>query len=160
MQNKISFILGGSIALILLGLYVFTLGKMGFSVLEHCKGVETCEVDGYVGPSTLFNYIATTIGGLISALVIAHLGASRAGGNGDGLMLLTTEDGKLPRLMTILTIVYLVTWIVMGVFSLYVGALNHPDINPHVTDFGMIWLGLAVSAAYAYFQINQKPSNS
>ena len=133
---------------------------MGVSVLEHCKGVETCEVDGYVGPSTLFNYIATTIGGLISALVIAHLGASRAGGNGDGLMLLTTGDGKLPRLMTILTIVYLVTWILMGVFSLYVGALNHPDINPHVTDFGMIWLGLAVSAAYAYFQINQKPSDS
>jgi len=159
MQNKIQFILGGTIALTLLGLYVYTLGRMGLSVLEYCNDRPDCTPENYKGPASLFNYIATTIGGLISALVIAYLGASKAGGN-DRFMLMEGDKVKLPRLTMVLTITYLVVWIIMGVFSLYVGGLKYPEINPHVTNFGMLWLGLAVSAAYAYFQISEKPSDT
>ena len=49
--------------------------------------------------------------------------------------------------------VYLAVWTLAGLAAFVVG-LRHPDVLQPLTDLGQSWLGLAVAAGYAYFQIS------
>ena len=108
-------------------------------------------------------YVVTTIGGLVSALVIAQLALTETGDDPvesftrglEGSRGFEAMDEKhKKRTMTrsrTLAWIYLGGWLVLGVSALIVGVLFYPEVNKSLGDLGTTWLGLAVSAAYSYF---------
>jgi hypothetical protein len=101
--------------------------------------------DGYI-------YVLTTVGGLVSALVIARLSVTKPGS-------MPTIAGTKPEstfgIVASNTVsgIYLLAWVFTGLAALVVGVMLRPEVNKTVADLGTTWLGLAVSAAYAYFGI-------
>jgi hypothetical protein len=98
----------------------------------------------------------TTVGGLVSALVIAELAVTRPGESPAGRVLNTNPSQEVINILKITTIAYLLVWTLFGLLAFMVGFLLHPGVLQPLTDLGQSWLGLAVAAAYAYLGINQK----
>ncbi|MCP4312905.1 MAG: hypothetical protein GY790_16710 [Bacteroidetes bacterium] len=99
--------------------------------------------------------IKEIIGGLISAIVISTLGISKSGGAPTGLVQELSKDFG-STLMTIITIVYVVVWFILGCFLVYYGVYKFPAASSTINELGQAWLGLAIGAAYAYFGFNTK----
>ena len=53
---------------------------------------------------------------------------------------------------------YILLWSFVGFVALIVGVMLKPNILQTVSDLGSVWLGIAVSAGYAYFGL--KPSTN
>ena len=94
-----------------------------------------------------------TVGGLVSALVIAQLAVTdpkepfKRPANP-----LTGFWGKVSDWVVRVTkIVYVLFWIVLGFAAFVVGELWYPDKVVPLTTFAQAWLGLAVAAGYAFF---------
>jgi hypothetical protein len=148
MNSTVGIFFGGFIAVVLLLLFSATTFYMAYHVWQTCGGktLEAC-------PAILFGdgltYVVTTVGGLVSALVIARLSV--------------TEPGKTPSVVpgtteatavtTTIAILYLLGWMATGLTALVLGVMIYPKANQTLSDLGTTWLGLAVSAAYAYFGI-------
>jgi len=149
MQNKFSVMFGGAIAGTLLILYAFSLIYMSVLVFQA----------GYVKPDRAIEfssglvYVATTIGGLVSALVIAKLAITKPGKNPGIMRMAVNADGEPNLWVTRLSIAYLIIWLVVGLLALVVGAMLYPNVNQTLNDLGTTWLGLAVASGYAYFGI-------
>lgn len=141
---------GGFISVILLGLYVH-LVRVAVKIV-YCV-VET----GCIAYSvTYFNegmaQALSVIGGLVSALVIAQLAITKPG-QAPGARVLAQDASPLAiRTVTIVSVFYVIVWIGAG-FTAFVVGLYHPKELPALTTLGQAWLGLAVSAAYAYLGI-------
>jgi len=140
---------GGLIAVILLGLYVFAVVYAIMVVLGISAGPFT---DGFAATMT-------TVGGLVSALVIAELAVTKPGEAPVARALAPAGgDPASPTAMNVLTGVtgvYLLVWVIIGLAAYVVGAMLHPGKLQHLTDLGQAWLGLAVASAYAYFGISR-----
>jgi hypothetical protein len=149
MQNKFAVIFGGAIAGTLLFLYAFALTYM--SVLVYRAG--QVRPDRAIEFSSGLVYVATTIGGLVSALVIARLAVTRPGKNPAVMRVAANEAGEPNIWVTRLAIAYLVIWLVVGLISLVIGVMVYPNVSQPLSDIGMTWLGLAVASGYAYFGI-------
>jgi hypothetical protein len=67
-----------------------------------------------------------------------------------------SDKGAMDNLK-IVTIVYLIVWVILGLLAFIIGFLLHPGILQPLTDLGQAWLGLAVAAVYAYLQIKPQP---
>jgi hypothetical protein len=153
MSSNFGKIFGGIVAVILLLLYVIT---MGFLVAH----VITCGYDANcVAPFSITSgmiFVLTTVSGLVSALVVATLAIAEPGGNpsrpwfGDG----TSKSSQ--TFITYLVGIYLGVWVLAGLTALIVGVMIYPGANQTLSDTGTTWLGLAVAAAYAYFGIKSK----
>lgn len=99
--------------------------------------------------------IAATVGGLISALVVATLAITKPGykpmlfrtaaddGSGD--------DSKERTRLENVTAAYLFVWLATGLTALVVGTLIYPDASKTLAGIGSGWLGLATAAGFAYF---------
>jgi hypothetical protein len=140
---------GGLVAVILLGLYVFSVVYALMVVLGTSPGPFT---DGFAATMT-------TVGGLVSALVIAELAVTKPG-EAPVARALAPTDGQpagvtAMRVLTGVTSVYLLVWVVIGLAAYVVGAMMYPGKLQHLTDLGQAWLGLAVASAYAYFGISR-----
>jgi hypothetical protein len=136
--------IGGGIALILLGLY-------GYSVIEAIRIAMSPDAlalkSGFV--STM-----NTVGGLVSALVISELAI--------------TQPGQMPAARmggpgwagwaTTIAISYIAVWAALGLAAYVAGVMLYEGKVPALTDFGLAWLGLAVASGYAYFGLGQKHS--
>ena len=136
-------IFGGAIALVLLGLYIYSV-VFAVMLAESPEG-------GTLNSGMLL--ALTTIGGLVSALVIAQLAVTKPG-EAPVVRTLTTAQQGSAATVTIVTWVawaYVAAWIVLGVIAFVVGAMMYPGKVQSLTDLGQSWLGLAVPAAYAYF---------
>ena len=105
--------------------------------------------DFHEGWSTAF----TTVGGLVSALVISELALTKrktmpsmqiAGA------VAAIDPGKLVKL---LSVAYVGVWLVAGLSAFIAGNLAYYNVFPLLTDMGKSWFGLAIAAAYAYFAI-------
>lgn len=138
---------GGVIALVLLGVYVH-LVRVAIKVV-YCVAPACTEYS-----LTFFNegmaQALSVIGGLVSALVIAELAIAKPG---EALATRTLAPGAsnlAVRTVSIISTVYVLVWIAAGLSAFLVG-LYHPKEVPPLTTLGQAWLGLAVSAAYAYF---------
>jgi hypothetical protein len=149
MQNKFSVIFGGAIAGTLLFLYAFSLTYM--SVVVFRAGL--VKPDKAIDFSSGLVYVATTIGGLVSALVIAKLAITKPGKNPGVMRGAVNADGEPVEWVTRLSIAYLVIWLLVGLLALVVGMMLYPNVNQTLNDIGMTWLGLAVASGYAYFNI-------
>ena len=109
----------------------------------------TLSIEEFETPSKQAITIITTIGGLISALVLAKLATTTPG---DIPSFSMGEPKATTTVEKSLTSIYLLIWFVVGLGCLVVGTF----INDHVSllnDIGTTWFGIAVAAAYAYFGI-------
>ena len=142
---------GGLISIMLLGLYVH-LVYLGIQVVG-CATTAGCT--RYT--AEYFNdgmaQALSVVGGLVSALVIAEL-AVTAQGRAPLTRVLDDDAGHWAvRTTAIVATAYVVVWILAG-FSALMAGLYHPRTLPALTSHGQAWLGLAVSAAYAYFGLS------
>ncbi len=143
---------GAVIALILLGLYTYSVAyavmlAMGRVTVPLTNGIVLC---------------ITTIGGLVSALVIAELAITKPDKEHRGIQSFGSAsalDGSDARIVGSISAIYVLVWIILGLTAFVVGVMLHPDTVPALTNLGQAWLGLAVAAAYAYFGLN-KPTTS
>jgi hypothetical protein len=140
-------LVGGFIALTLLGLYIYAVSRALMLVW-------------YPGSGSLTSgdlLALTTIGGLVSALVIAELAITRPGDVPS--VSVQAEPGRLSRAATTAAPwvigLYMIIWAGVGVTAFVVGVMQHPGVVSSLTDLGQSWLGLAVASAYAYFGLNK-----
>ncbi|MEH6422548.1 hypothetical protein, partial [Pseudomonas sp. CGJS7] len=141
-------IFGGLISVILLGVYVHLI-LVAVKVV-NCAGA-ACAKEY---PITYFNdgmaQALSVIGGLVSALVIAELALAKPGEAPAARVLAEDASVGAARTVAAVSIAFVLVWIGAGLTAFMVG-LYHPGVLPVLTTHGQAWLGLAVSAAYAYF---------
>jgi hypothetical protein len=145
---KYKLIIGGIIAYILLGLYGGIAIDIILKVLNCPKG-GGCTVE----PDSGDIYVLTTVGGLVSALVISKLAITTPGTDPT---LFTQLSNQSPLFVRIVTWCYLLFWTAIGLVALVVGVLAYPDVCKTLSDFGTTWLGTAVAAGWAYFGLDPK----
>src|SRR5215203_3603821 len=68
-------------------------------------------------------------------------------------------EGRAATMVTGVVALYLLAWIATGLAALVVGVMLYPKVNQTLADIGTTWLGLAVSAAYAYFGLPRSRPN-
>jgi hypothetical protein len=141
---------GGLISVVLLGLYLHLIHVAIKVVL--CVSTDGCTAY----PAPYFNegmaQALSIIGGLVSALVIAELAITQPGQAPMARALAANVSHWAVGAVKIVSAFYVLAWIGAGFAAFYVG-LYHPRTLPALTTLGQAWLGLAVSAAYAYFGI-------
>lgn len=135
---------GAVIACLLLAFYV-CLVWIAISVV----GCQTtgCQQAGF---NKNMAWALALIGGLVSALVVAELAITKPGEA--PLARVFTRSTGPPKIVKILTVGYLLVWILAGFAAFWVG-LRYEDAHQPLLDLGQSWLGLTVAAAYAYFGI-------
>ena len=133
---------GTIIVFILLGLYVYSLWTAISLAYWGPNAVEKL-------PEGVSRTMAT-VGGLVSALVIAQLAATNPGEPLTGTSVL---PGVGDWIVPFAKVTYVLVWTVMGLAAFVVGELWFPDKVGALTTFAEAWLGLAVAAGYAYFGI-------
>lgn len=139
---------GGVVAVGLLGLYLYLI-RVAIQAAE-CAGTPSCIVFNDGMAQSL-----STISGLVSALLIAILATTDPGD--PPLKRLFADEPKpiAKRAMNIVAGFYVLAWLGGGFSAFYVGLHHSEHTPPALTSLGQAWLGLAVSAAYAYFGIKQ-----
>lgn len=146
-------VFGGAIAVILLGIYLHLI-RVAYQVVSCVTTVGCSE---YV--VTYFNdgmaQALSIVGGLVSALVIAELAATKPGEVPAVRALADDATDRSKLVLKIVTIVYVLAWMLAGLTAFFIG-LYHPKELPPLTNLGQAWLGLAVASAYAYFGIKPK----
>lgn len=143
---------GGLVSVVLLGLYLHLI-RLAIQVAEY---------SGPTGCGSFNENMAQSlsiVSGLVSALVIAELAAMQPGDPPLAHAFASTPSTLAIKATKIVTTFYVLAWLGGGFAAYYVG-LHHPKALPALTTLGQTWLGLAVSAAYAYFGINQTPPAS
>lgn len=145
-------IMGGLIAVILLGLYVYSV-VFGIAVVD-CLSTPGCT--RYTASSFTDGMVQalTTIGGLVSALVIAELAITPPQKPVMARAITGDDTPKTKSIIKWVTGLYLLVWVATGFASYLVGQIQHPKVLQPLTDVGQAWLGLAVAAAYAYLGIS------
>ncbi|MBA3270871.1 MAG: hypothetical protein H0T71_10195 [Acidobacteria bacterium] len=149
-------IFGGVVAVILLGLYAYS---VWFAVdVVNCINTPGCMRLTGASFSSGFASTLSTVGGLVSALVIAELAITKPGEAPVARALEMTPSPATKNALKVVTGAYLLVWVALGLTAYVVGGMWYPDALRPLTDFGQAWLGLAVAAAYAYFGINEPTS--
>jgi len=152
MNKSFALAFGGALAFILLMLYAVSVIYMISAVAAWERTVPVKPVEF----STGLVLVVTTIGGLVSALVITKLAVTPPG-QSPTISLPTVSDDEGPsRIEAGLAILYLLIWLLVGLGALIVGVMLHPEANQTLHDLGATWLGLAVTSGYAYFGITPK----
>jgi hypothetical protein len=137
---------GAALAAVLLGLYTYAV---------YVTVVLALGPGG--APNSGILLCLTTIGGLVSALVIAVLAITNPGER-LGAQALARFDKVPDREMlavTVISIAYIVAWTLTGLAAFVVGVMLYPDKVQALTNLGQSWLGLAVAAAYSYFGLSR-----
>jgi hypothetical protein len=138
-------VIGGGIALVLLGLY-------GYSVLE---AIRIAMSEGLELKSGFVNTM-NTVGGLVSALVISELAITRPGAMPAARI--AGGDGTTSGWAQWVVLSYIAAWALLGLAAYVYGVMLHEGVVPALTDFGAAWLGLAVASGYAYFGLGRTES--
>lgn len=166
MSNRFGVAFGAILALVLLALFSGSTFNLIFKILAVNKeGLDATALEAAfrkaldaIGPG--YVYVLTTVGGLVSALVIAQLSVTKPGA-APGIGGFQPESTAGIWTTNSVVGIYLFVWIFTGVAALVVGVMLYPSASKTISDLGTTWLGLAVSAAYAYFGINpgDKPAD-
>lgn len=143
-------IAGGSIAVVLLGLYAY-LVYVG-CVVVNCASRGACTADTAASFNDVMAQALSVIGGLVSAFIIAELAITQQGAAPAARLLSAGASAKATNVLKWVTGIYVLVWLAAGLAAFLVG-MRHPNALPALTNIGQTWLGLAVAAAYAYFGI-------
>ena len=152
MNKSFALAFGGALAFILLMLYAVSVIYMITAVAAWERTVPVKPVEFSSG----LVLVVTTIGGLVSALVITKLAVTPPGQSPTISLPAAVGNGVPSRTETWLAILYLIIWLIVGLGALIVGVMMHPEANQTLHDLGATWLGLAVTSGYAYFGITPK----
>jgi hypothetical protein len=138
------------IAFVLLALYVVLI--VTAIVISYCSDQPVC----LTGFSKVMSSSLATIGGLVSALVVAELAMTKpkTAPVAHAVGVNSAATTKMP-LVKIVTLVYLGVWVLAGLAALLFSWFN-PDALQPLTDIGQSWLGVAIAAIYAFFGIDVK----
>lgn len=148
MSKTFSLLFGGVIAIILLGLYTFTMIYM--INVARCVSDHTCKAEDI--PAGVI-YVHTTVAGLVSALVVAELALTRPGEPPGAKRLASDLSEASQRITGYIAGGYVLVWIISGLAALVAGSMLYPNAVKTLSDAGTTWLGIAVAAAYSYFGI-------
>ena len=157
MNSPMVAIFGSLIAVVLLVLLSFSIFYMASDVVSYCATITPCTAPSQKRFGDGLIYVVTTVGGLVSALVIAQLSVTEPGSAPTVGTFAPTSRGGIYA-TNIVIVLYLLGWIATGLAALIIGVMIYPNVSSTLADIGTTWLGLAVSAAYAYFGI--KPGSS
>jgi len=148
-------VFGGLIATILLGLYVW-------SIVDAATAART---GGTI--SSDISFLLNSVGALISATVLAVLGATAPGELPAGRTFEKGLTGMAKAVAAYMPAFYILVWIVCGVVTVLYGFhMLFPAVPPVRLSENTIeaagalnasakaWLGSAIVAAYAYFGIS------
>lgn len=156
MSKNFGVVFGGVLASVLLAIFFVSTIYMVYDLWASCG--EACG-ENAVKVSDGLRHVYTTIGGLISAFVIAQLSVTKPGDAMTvGNFRAETKEGQ--EKTALVAGLYLGVWAFCGVLALIVGVIFYNKANTMLSDYGTGWLGMAVSAAYAYFGINPPDQNS
>ncbi|MCE7989150.1 MAG: hypothetical protein DYG89_48975 [Caldilinea sp. CFX5] len=97
--------------------------------------------------------IHTTVGGLVSALVVTQLAITPPGQSPTRRLVADSASERVRQFYTYIVFFYLGAWVFIGVVSLIVGVMLYPESNVTLGNSGTTWLGTAVAAGYSYLQI-------
>lgn len=147
MSSRFGAAFGAILALLLLALFAWSTLSWIWEIIY------TKELDHIVSRGSGYVYVLTTVAGLVSALVIAQLSVTKPG-TAPGLGGLTPESTLGVYVTNTVVAIYLLVWVLTGLSALVVGVMVFPNSSKTISDLGTTWLGLAVSAAYAYFGIS------
>lgn len=139
---------GGIIAIVLLGLYAWLIAVAAGVAL--CAGPACAAFNGGMAQA-----LSVTTG-LVSALVIAELAVTPAGGVPAAHLLALPAGPRARTWLRWISGVYVGVWLVAGLAAFVIG-LERPDGLPALTNAGQAWFGVAVAAAYAYLGV--KPAS-
>lgn len=143
-------IFGGTIAVVLLGVYLHLI-RVAYQVVD-CVTTAGCNKFTIDYFNDGMSQTLSTVGGLVSALVIAELAAAKPGEAPVLHAFGHSYAGRTRAILTYVTAFYIVAWLLGGLTAFFTG-LYHPKTLPPLTNLGQAWLGLAVASAYAYFGI-------
>lgn len=147
MRNRFGDVFGAVVAYILLLFYTVPVLALAWR-LHACQG---CEDVGFSEGTT---FVVTTIGGLVSALVVSKLAITKPGDN-PAIVRVTEAGGEMwARVSTTLVLIYLIAWVITGAAALVFGVMLYSGANETLSDIGTTWLGLAVAAGYVYFGLD------
>lgn len=142
---------GTLIAVILLGLYA---ASVVFAIsVARCLATPGCSSLTAESFTTGFALVLSTVGGLVSALVIAELAITKPGEVPAARLLPATPSARASSALTVITAGYLLIWLAAGLAAFVAGTLLYPGKLQPLTDLGQAWLGLGVAAGYSYFGI-------
>jgi hypothetical protein len=142
---------GTLIAVILLGLYA---AAVVFAIsVARCLATPGCSSLTAESFTTGFTLVLSTVGGLVSALVIAELAITEPGKAPGARLLPATPSPRMTSALTAITAGYLLIWLAAGLAAFVSGTLLYPGKLQPLTDLGQAWLGLGVAAGYSYFGI-------
>lgn len=143
---------GGFIAVILLVLYEYAV----FEAIRVVQCISTAGCTQYTADMFTpgYSHAMSLVGGLVSALVIAELAVTKPGEAPVARAIGGDASPGLSWTLSIVTLIYLLVWVIAGVAAYVVGTMWYPGKLQPLTDLGQSWLGLAVAAAYAYFGIS------
>lgn len=144
---------GGAIALVLLFVYVLLIWNGMRTV--NCALTTGCTAHTVDGFNTVMAQYLSTIGGLVSALVVAELAITKPGEVPAARLVAQGASERSKSIFKWVTSLYLLVWLLAGVSALLTG-MFHPTTLPPLTSVGQSWFGIAVAASYAYLGI--KPS--
>jgi hypothetical protein len=146
-------VFGGAIAVVLLGIYLHLI-KAAYQVVD-CVTTSGCTKYAVTYFNDGMAQALSIVGGLVSALVIAELAATKPGEAPAARALSENASDKSKFILKVVTVVYVLAWMIAGLTAFFIG-LYHPKELPPLTNLGQAWLGLAVASAYAYFGIKPK----
>jgi hypothetical protein len=151
-------VFGGVIAVILLGLYIYAVWA-GIGVV-NCASTNGCTELKVSDFTDGFGLALSTIGGLVSALVIAELAITKPGEPPGARALAPNPSDTARSVLTVVSAIYVIAWLGTGLLAFVIGVMQHPNVLVPLTDLGKAWLGLAVAAGYAYFGLNPNNQNN
>jgi ABC-type polysaccharide/polyol phosphate export permease len=138
----------GIFALLLLLIYLCLLGYMIIKVVTFDRvSPDALEINSEV------TFFITTIGALISAVVIGLLGNAESFSTPGKKMRETITPGESKFLKGVVW-GYIGVWCIAGLITLIVGVFIYPDVNNTLHEIGRSWFGILLGSAYVYFGIN------
>lgn len=155
MNAKSVEILNGSIAIILLLIYSFTLGHMILKVMNWDMA------NGNLVFNNNIIWVANVVGGLVAGVIIANLALSKPGETPvTQVREISREYGK--KLLKTVIWSYIAVWLLIGTAVFLVGVIFFPEVNNTLNEIGKYWLGILLGSAYAWFgiKLNQPVSDA
>lgn len=155
MPKSSPVLVGGAVAISLLLLYSFVLFVMVYDAI--CSATLIC-INGISVTSGMI-FVLTTVGGLVSALVITQLAITKPGDHPANRFIPNDASASFKQTATRVGTLYLIVWMLGGLAAVLVGVMLFPDFNRTLNDFGTTWLGIAVVAGYSYFGIEPEAAS-
>jgi hypothetical protein len=143
-------VFGGTIAVVLLGIYLHLL-RVAYLIVD-CASKAGCNTNTASNFNDVMAQTLNIIAGLVSALVIAELTVTQPGEPPMARVLAANATPSSRTILRVVTIAYVLVWLIAGLVA-FIQGMNHPKELPALTSVGQAWLGLAVASAYAYFGI-------